>query len=126
MISTLGKFLDPLADKLTQITLTICLSLRYPVLLSVVILLFTKEVLQIIGSLLLLRRGGTFPSSMCAGKISTLILFVSLIFLVLFPHVSSASVAVIALVDCIFLIFAFITYLTTFFLITGKTQPPQD
>ena len=35
MITTLGKILDPLADKLTQLTLTICRSLKYPVLYPV-------------------------------------------------------------------------------------------
>ena len=34
-ISNLGKLLDPFADKLTQLTLVICLSIRYPVLKSV-------------------------------------------------------------------------------------------
>ena len=35
MITTLGKILDPVADKVTQFTLTLCLSLKYPVLLPV-------------------------------------------------------------------------------------------
>ena len=29
MISTIGKFLDPLADKLTQFTLIVCLAVKY-------------------------------------------------------------------------------------------------
>jgi cardiolipin synthase len=32
MISTIGKILDPLADKATQFTLIICLTVRYPFL----------------------------------------------------------------------------------------------
>ena len=35
MISTLGKILDPLADKLTQLALLVCLSTKYPILLMV-------------------------------------------------------------------------------------------
>ena len=32
MITDLGKLLDPIADKLTQFALVLCLSLRHPVL----------------------------------------------------------------------------------------------
>jgi len=35
MVSTLGKILDPLADKITQFTLTVCLSLKHPPLFPV-------------------------------------------------------------------------------------------
>ena len=39
MISSLGKILDPLADKATQFTLIICLAIKYNVLLEIFILL---------------------------------------------------------------------------------------
>ena len=38
MVSTLGKILDPLADKITQFTLTVCLSLKHPQLFPVLAL----------------------------------------------------------------------------------------
>lgn len=43
MISNLGKLLDPVADKATQFTLTLCLSLDYPVLHPVLLLFVIKE-----------------------------------------------------------------------------------
>jgi len=123
MVSTLGKILDPLADKVTQLTLTICLSLKYPVLLPVILLLLTKEIFQIIGAVILLRRGDPFPSSMLAGKVSTFVLFISLIALVLFPDVNPIIVDMIALVDSVCLIYAFFTYYHVFFGNTGKRRP---
>lgn len=114
MASDLGKFLDPLADKITQITLAICLSTQYPVLVILVVLLLIKELLQLFGSMLLLHKGIALPGSMMAGKVSTLILFVSLTFLVLFPNVPSQFVTFLALTDSLCLLFAFVTYLMTF------------
>lgn len=122
MISTVGKLLDPLADKLTQITLTVCLSLKYPVLLPVIFLLLAKELFQMIGAVILLRRGIPFPSSMLAGKISTFVLFASLIFLVVFPQIPKWCVSIISLTDSAFLIFAFTTYYVTFFGISKHTH----
>ena len=116
MFSTLGKILDPLADKATQITLAFCLSMRYPVLLSVVILLLIKELLQILGSLLLVQKGASLPGALMAGKVSTLILFVSFILLMVFPNVPPQWSAAMAFLDCLCLICSFVTYFVTFFL----------
>ena len=46
MISTLGKILDPLADKITQFTLIVCLAMRHPVLWSIIGLFVAKELFQ--------------------------------------------------------------------------------
>ena len=43
MISTVGKILDPIADKATQFTLIVCLAIRNPVLWILVCLFFIKE-----------------------------------------------------------------------------------
>ena len=48
MITTLGKILDPVADKVTQFTLTLCLSLKYPVLLPVLSLFVGHHIVHVI------------------------------------------------------------------------------
>lgn len=122
MISTLGKMLDPLADKLTQLTLTICLSMKYPVLMPLIVLLLGKEIGQVIGAVLLLRRGTPLPSALTAGKVSTFVLFVSLIGLVLFPSIPPIAVNIVAVIDSGFLIFAFINYYLMFFGLYAKQK----
>ena len=123
MISTVGKVLDPLADKATQFSLTLCLSVHYPVLRPVLVLFVIKEGFQLIVGIIHFRKGKMLPGALMAGKICTTILFVSLIALVLFPGIPRGAVNAIALVDTGFLIFSFISYILAYF---GKNTKVQD
>lgn len=123
MISTVGKVLDPLADKATQFTLTLCLSVHYPVLRPVLVLFVIKEGFQLIVGIIHFRKGKMLSGALMAGKICTTILFVSLIALVLFPGIPRGAVNAIALVDTGFLIFSFISYILAYF---GKNTKVQD
>lgn len=123
MISTLGKILDPLADKMTQFALTVCLSLKYPVLHPVLALFVVKEAFQLVLGVINLFRGKMLPGALMAGKVCTTVLFVSLIALVLFPDMHPAAVDLIALVDGSFLLISFVSYIFAYF---GKHRKVQD
>ena len=123
MISTLGKILDPIADKATQFTLTLCLSIKYPVLRFVLVLFVIKEGFQGIVGLVNLKRGKILPGALMAGKVCTTILFISLILLVLLPDLNEAWVNSIAIVDFLFLAYAFIRYIFAYY---GKNAKIQD
>ena len=99
MISTVGKILDPVADKATQFTLTVCLAIRYPILWYLAGFIFVKEMFQLIVGYITLRKGQILSGALLTGKICTTVLFVSLIALVLFPGLSETTVYWIALVD---------------------------
>lgn len=123
MISTLGKILDPIADKATQITLTLCLSIKYPVLWFVLVLLTVKELFQGIVGLINLRKGKMLPGALMAGKVCTTVLFVSLILLVLLPDLDEAVINIVALIDTGFLTWSFVSYILAYF---GKDTKVQD
>ena len=123
MISNIGKVLDPLADKLTQLALTISLSIKYPALRSVLLLLLIKEVFQVTVAYIMFRRGKVLPGSLPAGKVCTTVLFVSLILLVLIPNLDLRIVSSIAIIDVVFLAYAFISYALAFL---GKNTKLQD
>lgn len=123
MISTLGKILDPLADKATQFALTLCLSLRYPPLRPVLALFVVKESFQAIAGLVNLRRRKMLPGALMAGKVCTTVLFISLILMVLFPTMDPPIVDAIAIIDSVFLVISFISYIFAYF---GKNTKVQD
>lgn len=115
MISTIGKILDPLADKVTQFSLIVCLVIKYPVLIPLMVLFFIKEVFQLVAGLLTLRKGQMLTGALITGKISTAVLFVSLIVLVMFPTMDPVAVNVIMVVDTVLLLVSFVHYAVTYF-----------
>lgn len=117
MISTVGKVLDPLADKLTQFTLAICLAVQFPVVWIMVCLIFVKEIFQLIAGIVAFRKGQMLKGALIAGKICTAILFLSLIILVLTPPqlLSDTVVAAVTAVDVVFLLISFISYARAYY-----------
>lgn len=114
MVSTVGKILDPFADKATQFTLILCLAIRYQILWIIVGLFILKESFQLIAGLLTLRQGKMLSGALFSGKLCTAILFLSLISLVLFPELQSKVVIIIAATDGLFMLIAFADYIRTY------------
>lgn len=123
MITTLGKILDPIADKSTQFALTVCLSIEYPILRLVLILFVVKEMFQGVVGLLFLRKGMMLPGAILAGKICTTVLFISLILMVLLPGLPENVVSGIALLDSVFLLVSFVSYVFAYF---GRNQKLEE
>lgn len=122
MISTLGKILDPLADKFTQFALMVAVSLRNPVLVPVLILFAVKEVIQTGFGIFSLRQGRILPGALMEGKICTTVLFFSLIILILFPTIPKGLVRTISIIDGIFLCLSLVSYCSAYFGVHPKTQ----
>lgn len=123
MISNVGKILDPVADKATQFTLTLCLSIRYPILHTVLLLFVAKESFQLIALIFHLRRGKALPGALFAGKLCTTVLFSSLILLVLLPDLNIIYVRMIAVVDFAILAVSFVSYILAYY---GKYRKIED
>lgn len=75
MVSDLGKILDPVADKLTQLAMLFCLLTRFPILLVPFVLLLVKELTTGIMGLIVIRRTRTVLSADWHGKLTTLLLY---------------------------------------------------
>jgi cardiolipin synthase len=115
MISVVGKVLDPVADKATQFALILCLGIRFPVLSWLVIPFVIKECFQLIAGTLALKKGRMLDGALFAGKICTVVLFVSFLFLAMFPALPKEAVVAITCLDGFFLLFSFLTYFFAYF-----------
>ncbi|MCD7755896.1 MAG: CDP-alcohol phosphatidyltransferase family protein [Firmicutes bacterium] len=126
MISNVGKILDPLADKATQLTLILCLAVKYPVLWSLVALFVVKEGFQVIAGFLTLRKGRMLTGALMTGKVCTTILFVSLILMVMVPSIQKTYIHLITLVNFIAMLVAFLDYARTYFTHSPMIQDLPD
>lgn len=123
MVTTLGILLDPVADKATQFALILCLAMRYPVLWYLVGTFVVKEGFQLIAGSMILRKGKILDGALITGKICTTVLFLSLILLIMVPTMSEQHVAIITIIDIVFMIISFIGYILIY---CGKIQRIQD
>lgn len=89
-ITPLGKILDPLADKLTLVSVTICLWLRFPALWPIFAFFLLKEVLMAAGSVKVLRKNrGEIEGAHWFGKLYTVIFYGVALLIILYPDMSS-------------------------------------
>ena len=103
MISTVGKILDPLADKITQVTVAICLALKTPTIMPVLIVFCVKEFLMMIGSALLIKKGARPAEAKWWGKVGTVVIY-GFLFMVLFSNIFPSFVP-----ECVFSAMSYIT-----------------
>lgn len=123
MITELGKFIDPLADKLTQGALVLCFAVRYPLMRAVLVLFILKEGFMGIMGLLLLPRGKKLDGAMWFGKVCTAVLYVLLFILLLFPGISLTAANLLIVVCGAFMLFSLIMYIPVFRKMWKESEP---
>lgn len=124
-ITDIGKLLDPVADKITQVTVVICLAVRYTVLIPLVVICLIKELIQAAGGYILLRRGEKIQGARWFGKVSTFVFYGAMALIVLLPDMPNwVRIGLVVLVAALML-FAFIKYMMMF-LHLRRDLPAKD
>ena len=90
MVSNLGKVLDPLADKLTQAAMLVCLTSRYPMMMLPFGLMVVKEMVCVGTGLAAIDSSGEVHSAGWHGKVATVLLYAMLIAHVLWTDIPRA------------------------------------
>lgn len=112
LITKLGKILDPLADKLMTITVFICICIRGIIPWWLIVLLFAKDLLMVIGGIKLYREvSGVFASNVL-GKATTVLLVLGGIVMMLFNDYLTPSFKLgFEIVAIVMSLLAFLSYL---------------
>lgn len=113
-ITNVGKILDPVADKLMQFTVLLCLTLSsegaaFAIALTVLVLFTLKETAMLVGAIIVMRTKHSVVASVWYGKLATFIIFIITITMILYPDNFALSAVLCALLVCTFL-FALIMY----------------
>ena len=113
-ISNLGKVLDPLADKLTQMSAFVCLYIAKLIPLWMPVVYFLKELATVIGALLVFRKGKVVVKSHVFGKLATVFVFAFVLTVILFGYkLSQGTIAFICILMCVYFLFSCLMYVNT-------------
>ncbi len=111
MVSDLGKILDPVADKLTQGIVLICLVWEFPILLIPLIVLIVKECLTAVTNIWAIRKSGEVHGAELHGKITTWLLDFLLFIHVLWHGIPFRLSAILVVLCVLSMILSMVLYL---------------
>jgi cardiolipin synthase len=83
MVTSWGKLVDPLADKLMQITALIILTIQKNIPVFVLTIVIIKELLMVIGSIVLLKQNKYVVSANWYGKMATVLFYFAIVMIII-------------------------------------------
>jgi cardiolipin synthase (CMP-forming) len=112
MVTNWGKYADPVADKLMQITALVLLTMKNMIPVSILIIVIAKESLMVIGSLSLLKKENHVVSANWYGKMATVIFYIAIACLIIFNLKDGLLKFLLVWIAVLSTLFAFYMYYT--------------
>lgn len=110
MISDLGKVLDPVADKLTQAAMLLCLLVRFPLMILPLLLMACKELFMAVSGALIIRRKRVVLGAVWHGKAATACLYAMMLLHVFWNQIPPLLSAISIIVCFLMVGLSFILY----------------
>lgn len=110
MVSEVGKALDPIADKLTQIAMLFCLVTRFPLILAPLILILIKEISSFVLRAIVIHKTGRVGGAVWHGKVNTVILYAVMFLHIVWYNIPYALSVVFIIVSCIMMMLSYVLY----------------
>ena len=110
MISDLGKVLDPVADKLTQAAMLLCLLVRFPLMILPLLLMACKELFMAVSGALIIRRKRVVLGAVWHGKAATACLYAMMLLHVFWTQIPPLLSAISIIVCFLMVGLSFILY----------------
>lgn len=127
-ITPLGQMLDPLADKLTQGAVAICMAIRYPILIPVLIIFVVKEFSMIVAACVLLKKKKNPGPSKWYGKAATVMFYITFILIVaqeILQTQNNTLVIVLLVLTAVMMLYALLRYFLVFLRVL-RSDDPKD
>ncbi len=120
MITDLGKVLDPVADKLTQAAVVVCLFIRYKniwyFVAGLLTIILLKELIMLILGVLFLKKGQDLGGAKWFGKLATIVFYIAVIVLIGSPVMGDLQAVIIMAFVAAFMILSFVLYMREYFM----------
>lgn len=110
MITDFGRFIDPVADKATQIVVFVCLTTRFPLMWIPAIVLLIKEVGSLILRMIVYKETELVDGAKWHGKVSTSIVILIVVIHLLWGGIPAVvSIAIIG-ISTLFMLYSGVLY----------------
>ncbi|MBQ3597896.1 MAG: CDP-alcohol phosphatidyltransferase family protein [Clostridia bacterium] len=111
MVSDFGKILDPIADKLTQITVIFCIATRIPAVWLLVGMFIIKEIVMLVMGMVAIKKLDSVNSAKWYGKANTVILYAAMVLFIIFPKMDNVISSAIVIVCAVSLVLSLGLYI---------------
>jgi len=125
MISDFGKALDPLADKLTQAALLLCLLSEYKMMWGLTVIFGVCEIVKLALGIIIAKKHDEVVGAKWYGKANTVIIYVTMMLLILFPQMDEITAKTLMLICGAVMIIAHTLYFRLYFMILVKRGQKQ-
>ena len=123
-VTSLGKILDPIADKVTLISVAVCMLIYMPAVLPIMLVLVAKEFLMLLGGFILLLKKITPPPANIFGKIATLVFYITICMIIFLKAAFNIEYTGLIIAATIFvavvMLVALAQYAVAYFRLVGK------
>lgn len=123
-VSDLGKVLDPIADKLTQAAVSICMIIRLRRYWYFFAILILKDLVMMVLGGWLLKQGVRIEGSKWFGKLATFVFYGVMVVLLLVPGLPSWLTALLLTIVAALMVFAALMYIPDFHRYKQNSQKP--
>lgn len=110
MVSDFGKILDPIADKLTQGAVLLCLTMKHKLMILLIVFFVIKEVCMLLMGYMAIRKKDSVNSAKWHGKVNTVLLYTTMILLILFPGMPQWGADALIMCCIAFMMYSFASY----------------
>ncbi len=126
MITDFGKAIDPVADKLTQTAILLCLVIRFPLMLLLLVFMVVKEGVALVLRIIIFKRTESVHGAEWHGKVNTVLLYLIMCIHVIWYNIPSKISFILIATSFNMMLLSSILYTIAMGVILSKTRKGEN